>query len=123
VRLLAYRRDELPHDLRGGMAVAAVAVPVGIANAQLAGLPPATGLYASILPVLAYAVFGTSPQLMIGASAAAAALVASAIAPLAGGDPALYLAMTTMLTLLVGLMCVAGSVLRISSPRRSSWDS
>jgi high affinity sulfate transporter 1 len=115
VRLLAYRRDELPHDLRGGVAVAAVAVPFGIANAQLAGLPPASGLYASILPVLAYAVFGTSPQLMIGASAAAAALVASAIAPLAGGDPALYLAMATMLTLLVGLMCVAGSVLRLGA--------
>jgi high affinity sulfate transporter 1 len=88
---------------------------VGIANAQLAGLPPATGLYASILPLLAYALFGTSPQLIIGASAAAAALVASAIAPLAGGDPAQYLAMTMMLTLLVGLLCIMASFLRLGA--------
>jgi high affinity sulfate transporter 1 len=114
-RLLAYRRDDLPHDLRAGIAVAAVTVPVGIANAQLAGLPPATGLYASILPILAYALFGTSPQLIVGASAAAAALVASAIAPLAGGDPSQYLAMTMMLTLLVGLMCIVASILRLGA--------
>ena len=114
-RLLAYRRDDLPHDVRAGIAVAAVTVPVGIANAQLAGLPPATGLYASILPLLAYAVFGTSPQLVIGASAAAAALVASAIAPLAGGDPSLYLSMTMMLTLMVGLMCIAASFMRLGA--------
>jgi high affinity sulfate transporter 1 len=114
-RLLDYRRDDFPHDLRAGIAVAAVTVPVGIANAQLAGLPPATGLYASILPLLAYALFGTSPQLIFGASAAAAALVASAIAPLAGGDPSQYLAMTMMLTLLVGLMCVAASFLRLGA--------
>ncbi len=114
-RLLDYRRDDFPHDLRAGVAVAALTVPAGIANAQLAGLPPATGLYASILPVVAYAIFGTSPQLMIGASAAAAALVVSAIAPLAGGDPSQYLAMTTMLTLLVGLLCIAASVLRLGA--------
>lgn len=115
VSLSAYRRTEFNHDLAGGMAVAAVAVPMGIANAQLAGLPPATGLYASILPLVAYAVFGTSPQLMLGASAAAAALVASAIAPLAGGDPAKYLVLTTMLTLLVGVMCVVASLLRLGA--------
>ncbi len=115
LRLLAYRRDDLPHDLRAGIAVAAVTVPVGIANAQLAGLPPATGLYASLLPILAYALFGTSPQLIVGASAAAAALVASAIAPLAGGDPSQYLAMTMMLTLLVGLMCIGASFLRLGA--------
>jgi len=114
-RLLAYHRDDLPHDLRAGIAVAAVTVPVGIANAQLAGLPPATGLYASILPLLAYAIFSTSPQLIVGASAAAAALVASAIAPLAGGDPSQYLAMTMMLTLLVGLICIVASFLRLGA--------
>jgi high affinity sulfate transporter 1 len=114
-RLLHYERSSFAQDLRGGIAVVAVTVPMGIANAQLAGLPPATGLYASILPLIAYAVFGTSHQLMLGASAAAAALVASAIAPLAGGDPAKYLALTTMLTLLVGLMCVLASLLRLGA--------
>lgn len=115
VRLAAYRRGDFPHDLAGGLAVAAVTVPVGIANAQLAGLPPATGLYASVLPLLAYALAGSSHHLMLGASGAAAALVASAIAPLAGGDPARYLALTTMLTLLVGLICLVASLLRLGA--------
>jgi len=114
-RLLDYRRGDFRHDLAGGMAVAAVAVPLGIASAQLAGLPPATGLYASILPLAAYALFGTSPQLVIGASAAGAALVASAIGPLAGGDATQYLALTTVLTLLVALMCVIASFLRLGA--------
>ena len=113
--LLGYQRTNLPHDVVAGLAVAAVTVPVGIANAQLAGLPPATGLYASILPLVVYAIFGTSRQLIVGTSAAASALVASAIAPLAGGDPALYLALSMMLALLVGLMCIAASFLRLGA--------
>ena len=113
--LLGYRWANLPHDVVAGLAVAAVTVPVGIANAQLAGLPPATGLYASILPLVAYAIFGTSRQLIVGTSAAASALVASAIAPLAGGNPALYLALSMMLALLVGLMCLAASFLRLGA--------
>ncbi len=113
--LLGYQRINLPQDVVAGLAVAAVIVPVGIANAQLAGLPPATGLYASILPLVAYAIFGTSRQLIVGTSAAASALVASAIAPLAGGDPALYLALSMMLALLVGLLCIAASFLRLGA--------
>ena len=54
--LRKYRRVDLPYDLAGGIAVAAVTVPVGIANARLAGLPPEHGLYASILPLVVYAV-------------------------------------------------------------------
>jgi len=110
-----YRLADLPHDAAGGVAVAAVTVPVSIANAQLAGLPPEHGLYGSILPLLAYAVFGTSRQLIVGTSAAAAALVASAIGTLAAGDPAQHLAIAMMLTLLVGLLCLAASVLRLGA--------
>jgi len=113
--LLGYRQSDLSHDVVAGLAIAAVTVPVGIANAQLAGLPPATGLYASLLPLVVYAVFGTSRQLIVGSSAAASAVVASAIAPLAGGDAALYLAMSMMLALLVGLMCLAASFLRLGA--------
>lgn len=114
-RLLAYRRSDLPNDVTAGIAVAAVTVPVGIANAQLAGLPAATGLYASILPLVIYAIFGTSRQLVVGTSAPAAVLVASAIAPLAGGDPSQYLALSMMLALLVGLMCLAASFLHLGA--------
>jgi len=113
--LRRYRTGDLPYDVGGGIAVAAVTVPVSIANAQLAGLPPEHGLYASILPLVAYAVFGTSRQLIVGTSAAAAALVASAIGTLAAGDPSQHLAIAMMLTLLVGLMCLAASLLRLGA--------
>ena len=82
-----YRRADLPHDLAGGIAVAAVTVPVSIANAQLAGLPPEHGLYASIVPLVIYALLGTSRHLIVGTSAATAALIASAIGTLGIGDP------------------------------------
>src|SRR5215467_8893410 len=73
--LLAYKRDDLPHDLIAGVSVAAVALPVGVAYSQLAGFNPAVGLYASILPLVAYALFGTSRQLIVGPDAATCALV------------------------------------------------
>jgi high affinity sulfate transporter 1 len=98
-----------------GLAVAAVAIPGSIANAQLAGLSPEVGLYASTLPLLAYALFGTSRQLMVGPSAATAAMVAAAIAPLAGGDAALYLSMSMALCLCVGFLCIGASFLRLGA--------
>jgi high affinity sulfate transporter 1 len=110
-----YRLADLPHDASGGIAVAAVTVPLGIANAELAGLPPEHGLYAGILPLVAYAVLGTSRQLIVGTSAAAAALVASAVGVLADGDPSQHLPLAIMLTLLVGLMCLAASFLRLGA--------
>ena len=113
--LRRYRLADLPHDVTGGIAVAAVTVPVGIANAQLAGLPAQHGLYGSILPLVVYAVLGTSRQLIVGTSAAAAALVASAVGTLAGGDPSQHLAIAMMLTVLVGLMCLAASLLRLGA--------
>jgi high affinity sulfate transporter 1 len=113
--LRGYRLADLPHDVTGGIAVAAVTVPVSIANAQLAGLPAQHGLYGSILPLLVYAVLGTSRQLIVGTSAAAAALVASAVGTLAGADASQHLAIAMMLTLLVGLMCLAASVLRLGA--------
>ena len=64
--LLGYRRADLPRDLIAGLSVAAVALPVGVAYAQLAGFSPVVGLYASILPLIAYALFGTSRQLIVG---------------------------------------------------------
>jgi len=113
--LRGYRLADLPHDLVGGIAVAAVTVPVGIANARLAGLPPEHGLYGSILPLVVYALLGTSRQLIVGTSAAAAALVASALGTIPGSDPAQHLALAMMLTLLVGLMCLAASLLRLGA--------
>jgi high affinity sulfate transporter 1 len=114
-RLLAYRCGNFRHDLVAGLAVAAVALPVGVAYAQLAGFNPVIGLYASILPLVAYALFGTSRQLIVGPDAATCALVAAAVAPLAGGDQALYLSLSLTLTFLAGVLCLAGCFLRLGA--------
>jgi high affinity sulfate transporter 1 len=113
--LLGYRRTDLPHDLVAGLSVAAVALPVGVAYAQLAGFAPVVGLYASILPLVAYAFFGTSRQLVVGPDAATCALVAAAVTPLAGGDPSLYLSLTMTMTALAGLFCIGASFLRLGA--------
>jgi high affinity sulfate transporter 1 len=115
VSLLGYRRTDLPYDLIAGVSVAAVALPVGVAYAQLAGFNPVVGLYASILPLIAYAMFGTSRQLIVGPDAATAALLAASIAPLAGGDPQLYVSLSVALTLLAGLYCIGASFLRLGA--------
>ena len=83
----AYRLEWLRSDLAAGLSVAAVAVPVAIAYAQLAGFPPVVGLYASILPLVVYAALGTSRQLIVNPDAATCAMVAAIVAPLAAGDP------------------------------------
>ena len=111
--LMHYRRKDLSHDLVAGLSVAAVALPVGVAYAQLAGFNPAVGLYSSILPLLAYAIFGSSRQLIVGPDAATCALVAAAVAPLATGDPAYYMSLSMTLALLAGLMCIGASFLKL----------
>ena len=114
--LLGYRfSDDFRHDAFAGLSVAAVALPVSIAYAQLAGFDPVVGLYSSILPLVAYAIFGTSRQLMVNPDAAACAMIAAAIAPLAGNNAELYLSLTTALTLLTGLFCIAASYFRLGA--------
>lgn len=111
--LSTYRGEWLRHDLAAGISVAAVALPTAIAYAQLAGFDPVVGLYASILPLLVYALFGTSRQLMVNPDAATCAMVAAIVAPLAGGDPSTYLSLSVVLALLTGLVCIAGGFFRL----------
>ncbi len=113
--LLGYRLGNLPADLRAGVSVAAVALPVGVAYAQLAGFDPVVGLYSSILPLVAYALFGTSRQLIVGPDAATCALIAAAVTPLAAGDQGHYLALSALLALSAGLICIAASFLRLGA--------
>jgi MFS superfamily sulfate permease-like transporter len=113
--LLSYRRADFPHDLLAGLSVAAVAFPVGVAYAELAGFNPVVGLYASVLPLVAYALFGTSRQLIVGPDAATCALVAAAVTPLAGGDPDRYLSLSMSLSALAGLFCIGASFLRLGA--------
>ena len=102
----------LLRDLTAGVTVAAVLVPQGMAYAELAGLPAVTGLYASFIPLLAYALLGSSRQLAVGPTATVAVLTATVIAPLSNGNPSLALALGGTLALLVGGVCVLGGLLR-----------
>jgi high affinity sulfate transporter 1 len=113
--LLHYKLADAPADVRAGLAVSTVAVPVGIAYAELAGFPPQVGLYSSILPLVAYGIFGSSRQLILGPDAATCAVIAAAIAPLAAGDATAYASMSAMLALLTGLICVGASFLRLGA--------
>jgi high affinity sulfate transporter 1 len=113
--LVRYDRRDLSHDIAAGLAVAAMAIPGSMATAQLVGFSPVVGLYASSLPLIAYALFGTSRQLMIGPSAATAAIVAAGVAPLAGGDPDRALALAIALTFITGVLLIGASFMRLGA--------
>ncbi len=113
--LLQYDKALLPHDLLAGLSVAAVALPVGVAYAQLAGFRPEVGLYASILPLVAYALFGTSRQLIVGPDAATCALVAAAAGSIAAGNADLYFSLSIILALLAGIFCILASFLKLGA--------
>ncbi len=110
--LRTYRLAWLPNDLAAGITLGAVMVPVGLAFGTLAGVPLA-GLYAGMLPLIAYALFGSSRQLIIGPDASMAALVAISVAPLAAGDPGRLALLAGMLAILIGVICIAGALLRL----------
>lgn len=84
-----------------------------MAYAEAAGLPAVTGLYASVIPMLAYAVFGPSRVLIVGPDSTLAPMIAAAILPLAGKDPDHAVALAGVLSLLIGVMLLAGRVLRL----------
>jgi high affinity sulfate transporter 1 len=114
--LMHYRfARDFPHDLVAGISVAAVALPVAMAYAELAGFSPVVGLYSSILPLVAYAIFGTSRQLMVNPDAATCAMIAAAITPLAAGNGELYLSLSIALTFFTGLFCIAASFFRLGA--------
>jgi SulP family sulfate permease len=108
-----YQRADLRHDLIAGMTLAAVILPIAMAYGQLAGLPAIAGVYASILPLVAYALFGSSRLLIIGPDVSTAALVAAAILPLAGGSSGHAMALAAGLALIVGALSLIASVARL----------
>ncbi len=108
-----YQASWLASDIAAGLSVAAVALPVGIAYADLAHVPPVMGIYAAIFPLFAYALFGSSRQLMIGPDAATCMMLAAALGPLAGGDADHYRALVIVMTLMVGLIYVVMAVARL----------
>lgn len=109
----AYRRGWLLRDVLTAVTLLAVLVPQGLAYGELAGLPPVAGLYAALLPLLLYPLFASSRRLMVGPESGLAILTASALAPLAAGQPATYAALAAMLALLTGVIMLVAGMLRL----------
>ncbi|PHM74168.1 SulP family inorganic anion transporter [Xenorhabdus kozodoii] len=110
-----YRSEYLSHDVRAGLSVAAVALPVAIAYAELMGISAIIGLYACILPMFAYALFGTSRQLIVGPDAATCAVIAAAVTPLALGNEHVRWQLAIIMTLMTGFWCILASHFRLGS--------
>ncbi len=112
-RMLAgYRREWLTKDIVAGLVLTALLVPQGMAYAELAGLPAITGLYTSIMCLVAYAIFGPSKILVLGPDSSLGPMIAATLVPLlvADGDPAKAVAMASVLALMVGgVMVIAGA--------------
>ncbi len=108
-----YRRAWLSRDLLAGLTVAAYLVPQVMAYAEVAGLPPVTGLWAIIGPLAVYAVLGSSRHLSVGPESTTALMTATTLMPLAAGDPARYASLAASLAILTGAVCVVGRLLRL----------
>jgi len=108
-----YQPAWLRDDLAAGLVITALLVPQGMAYAELAGLPAVTGIYATMLPLLAYAVFGPSRILVLGPDSAVAPVVAATVIPIAGADPDARMAVAALLAIIVGALCLAGGLAKL----------
>lgn len=111
--LRRYRREWLADDFLAGIGIAAIAIPIGIAYPAIAGLPPVTGLYATIFPLVAYALFGSSRQLVVGPDTAASTVLASALILLSADTVGERVALASSLAVLVGVVCLLANRLRL----------
>jgi len=108
--LRRYESAWLPHDIFAGVVLATMLVPVGIAYAVASGLPGVYGLYATIVPLLAYALFGPSRILVLGPDSALAGVILGVVTPLSGGDPLRAATLAAMMAIVSGMVCIlAGS--------------
>ena len=108
-----YQRSWLRSDLAAGAALSAALIPAGMAYAEAAGLPAVTGLYASVVPMLFYAVFGPSRVLIVGPDSSLAPMIAAAVLPLAGREPSHAVALAGVLAILIGGFLIAGRMFRL----------
>jgi high affinity sulfate transporter 1 len=105
-----YESAWLPRDIFAGLVLATMLVPVGIAYAEASGLPGVYGLYATITPLLAYALFGPSRILVLGPDSALAAVILGVIAPLSGFDPLRAATLAGMMAIVAGTVCILAGV-------------
>src|SRR4051795_3386088 len=113
--ITGYRRAWLGRDVTAGIVLTTLLVPPGMAYAELAGLPPITGLYTSIMCLLAYAAFGPSKLLVLGPDSALGPMIAATTLPLlaADGDPQRAVALASLLALMVGVIMVVVGVAKL----------
>jgi high affinity sulfate transporter 1 len=110
--LMSYQLKWLRYDITAGLVMTTMLVPVGIAYAEASGLPGITGLYATIVPLLAYAVFGPSRILVLGPDSALAPLILTVVQPLSGGDPRHAIAIAGMMAVISGFICIVAGLAR-----------
>ena len=111
--LKTYQSQFIAGDITAGLIVTVMLIPQSLAYAMLAGLPPEIGLYASLLPMVAYALFGSSMTLAVGPVAVSSLMTASALMPLASQGSAEYVSLSILLALLSGVMLLAAGFLRL----------
>lgn len=108
-----YKLSWLKSDLAAGAALSAALIPAGMAYAEASGLPAVTGLYASVVPMFFYALFGPARVVIVAPDSSLAPMIAAAILPLAGRDPEHAVALAGMLAILIGVFLLAGRILRL----------
>ena len=111
--LRQYRPDWLKHDIVAGLVLATMLVPVGIAYAVASGVPGIYGLYATIIPLLAYALFGPSRILVLGPDSSLAAVILAVVLPLSGGDPLRAIALASAMAIVSGAVCVGAGLIKL----------
>jgi high affinity sulfate transporter 1 len=111
--LRRYQAAWLAHDVFAGLVLATMLVPVGIAYAEASGLPGIHGLYATIIPLLAYALFGPSRILVLGPDSALAALILGVVVPLSGGDAGRAVMLAAMMAIVSGAVCILAGIARL----------
>jgi SulP family sulfate permease len=112
--LAEYRPAWLPSDITAGVTLAAYAIPVSLAYAGLAGLPPQVGVYGYLLGGLGYALLGSSRQLAIGPTSAISLMIAGTVAEMAGGDAQHYAQIASLAGFTVAILCLMAWLLRLS---------
>ncbi|CRI67599.1 conserved membrane hypothetical protein [Thiocapsa sp. KS1] len=111
--LRRYEVAWLRHDIVAGLVLTTMLVPVGIAYAVASGLPGIYGLYATIVPLLAYALFGPSRILVLGPDSSLAAVILAVVLPLSGGDPMRAVALASMMAVVSGMVCILAGLARL----------
>lgn len=111
--LREYQLAWLRHDIMAGLVLTAMLVPVGIAYAVASGIPGIYGLYATIVPLLAYALFGPSRILVLGPDSSLVAVILAVVLPLYGGDPMRAVALAGMMAVVSGAVCILAGVARL----------